>query len=698
MKRISALLLFSLIVFGFMAFGQNDGGVSIGKGDIPANNKAILELVSSNKGLLITRMTTDQRNAMFYGMDVSARGLMVFDNTLNAFYFWDGYAWKAIGSGNIRTISGSPTFSGTAGEMVFDVLSSCLYIYSGGNWFNLSALKSIEAVDVKKVRNTSVGMYSDDVQSAIWELSDKIKTIGTPTGGGMISVARDLSLAGSGTSALPLGVASGGIGTSHLGSNVVTEEKIANNAVSVEKIRGGGNDKVLTTNGSGTTVWMDKSSLGGGTFGTGLVHDGTLSGNGTAVDPLKISNQNASSGAVLQWSNNTTLGWIPSKVSPVNLEGVVGKGDLNQSLVSDGSGGFKWRTIEGGAGSGEIADGAVTTVKIANGAITSAKIANGAIQGNHLNSMGASGGQVLQWNGSAWTPTTISTGIGSVSLSGENYLTLTGTALTANKVNLGTNVTGTLAATSLPVLTGDVTTTTGSMATTIADGVVTTTKIANGTILAADLSSMGLTNAVADQGKVLQWNGTLWAPATVSSGGDADPDPSNEIELPNKTGNANKILAVNATATAVQWIDPPNGGGFPASITSPTTVSLGNNNLTFTNGGGTGQVVVGNMKTAGAVYGKVRVNTTDFSIWNADDYIVILRISGAQNITLPNPATNVGRILIVRNDSGNGGVAATYTFIGNVPVNNSSLTANPAGKGMMLVSDGVSWFCVAGGS
>lgn len=653
MKRISALLLFSLIVFGFRAFGQNDGGVSIGKGDIPANSKAILELVSSNKGLLITRMTTDQRNAMFYGMDVSARGLMVFDNTLNAFYFWDGYAWKAIGSGNIRTISGSPTFSGTAGEMVFDVLSSCLYIYSGGNWFNLSALKSIDAVDVKKVRNTSVGLYSDDVQSALWELSDKIKTLSTPLGGGMISVARDLSLAGSGTPALPLGIAHGGVGTSHLGSNVVTEEKIANNAVSVDKIRGGGNDKVLTTNGSGTAVWLDKSSLGGGIFGTGLVHDGTLSGNGTAIDPLKISNQNASSGAVLQWSNNTTLGWVPSKVSPANLEGVVGKGDLNQSLVSDGSGGFKWRTIDGGGGSGEIADGAVTTVKIANGAITSAKIANGAIQGNHLNSMGASGGQVLQWNGSAWTPTTISTGIGSVSLSGENYLTLTGTALTANKVNLGTNVTGTLAATSLPVLTGDVTTTAGSMATTIADGVVTTTKIANGTILAADLNQMGANN-----GQVLQWNNGTWSPATVSS-----------------------------------------GGGLPATLTSATTVTLGNNNLTFSNGGGTGQVVVDNMKTAGAVYGKVRVNTTDFSIWNADDYIVVLRKSGAQNITLPNPVTNVGRILIVRNDSGNGGTAATYTFIGSyVPVNNSSLTAAPAGKGMMLVSDGASWLCVAGGS
>jgi hypothetical protein len=47
---------------------------------------------------------------------------------------------------------------------------------------------------------------------------------------------------------------------------------------------------------------------------------------------------------------------------------------------------------------------------------------------------------------------------------------------------------------------------------TIATGVVTSAKIADGTIAATDLSTMGAANA----GQVLQWNGTAWAAATLS--------------------------------------------------------------------------------------------------------------------------------------------------------------------------------------
>lgn len=55
---------------------------------------------------------------------------------------------------------------------------------------------------------------------------------------------------------------------------------------------------------------------------------------------------------------------------------------------------------------------------------------------------------------------------------GENYLTKTGSTLTASAVNLtGSNVTGQLKATSFPILTGDVTTSGGSLVTTIKSSV-----------------------------------------------------------------------------------------------------------------------------------------------------------------------------------------------------------------------------------
>lgn len=761
MKKVSVLLLFLLFVLGFSSFGQDEGGVSIGKGDLPSHNKAILELFSSDKGLLITRMSTDQRLAMFGGSDNSSRGLMVFDSSLNAFYFWDGNTWKTVGSQSVKMVTGTPSYSATSGELAFDTQNSSMYIYSGTNWVktsgsvtassvdldplligswlylgyqdgklvkvDLSSLKVIEPNDIKKMRNTSVGLYSDDVQSAIWELADKIKTLSTPQGGGMITVAHDITLTGSGTSALPLGVAVGGIGTSQLGANVVTEEKIAANAVSIDKIRGGGIDKVLGTNGSGAAVWLDKSSFGGGATGIGVIHDGTLSGSGTTNDPLKISVQNASPGAVLQWASNTTLGWVPGKVRPANLEGVVGDGELNQALVSNGYGGFKWRTIDFSGSSGAIADGSVTTTKVADGAITSLKIAPATIQSNNLSSMGATTGQVLQWNGSLWMPATVSSGgsnyvlptasattlggvrIGSnlsidasgvlsatgasVTLAGDNYLSISGSTITANKVNLGTNVSGMLNAANFPALTGEVTTAAGTLNTTIANNAVTSAKIQNGTIQAADLNQMGASN-----GQVLQWNDATssWGPATVTSGGDADSDPSNEIELPVKTGNANKILAVNATETAVQWIDAPSGSGFPASITSPTTVNLGNNDLTLTSGaGGTGKVVTNNFQTTGAVYAKYRVYTGSAAsfVLNADDYIVSLRISNGGNLPLPDPASCPGRVILFRNDSAKAGTAGTITYINFPPANNTTILA---ARGQMLVSDGTDWLVVSG--
>lgn len=63
---------------------------------------------------------------------------------------------------------------------------------------------------------------------------------------------------------------------------------------------------------------------------------------------------------------------------------------------------------------------------------------------------------------------TSGTNSGDIALSGENYISLSGQALTANAVNLsGTNATGTLAAGRFPALTGEVTTSAGSLATTI---------------------------------------------------------------------------------------------------------------------------------------------------------------------------------------------------------------------------------------
>ena len=67
--------------------GVNDDGSS-------PNAKAMLDVKSSAKGLLIPRMSTAERVAIAPVM--SEQGLMVYDTTVNAFFYYTGAEWKEV--------------------------------------------------------------------------------------------------------------------------------------------------------------------------------------------------------------------------------------------------------------------------------------------------------------------------------------------------------------------------------------------------------------------------------------------------------------------------------------------------------------------------------------------------------------------------------------------------------------------------
>jgi len=166
-------------------------------------------------------------------------------------------------------------------------------------------------------------------------------------------------------------------------------------------------------------------------------------------------------------------------------------------------------------------------------------------------------------------------------------------------------------------------------------------------------------------------------------------------------GTAAWGTASGGSATASNGLTASSGNvTLGGTLTGNTIVDQGVNTLTFTNTGNagtTGQTIMnGSFKTTGAVYAKIRniaaFPTTDAS-WNSDDYIVIISVSGAGNIVLPNPANNAGRVLIIRNNSVAAGTSGTYTYITYPPINNTSIAAS---RGQILVSDGTNWYMVAG--
>lgn len=78
-----------------------------------ADASAMLDVSSTNKGMLLPRMTTAQRN----GISLPAKGLLVYDSTLASFYYNSGTPssplWTALGGG------GSTLPSGAAGEILY---------------------------------------------------------------------------------------------------------------------------------------------------------------------------------------------------------------------------------------------------------------------------------------------------------------------------------------------------------------------------------------------------------------------------------------------------------------------------------------------------------------------------------------------------------------------------------------------------
>ncbi|MEI7594787.1 MAG: collagen-like protein [Bacteroidota bacterium] len=100
--KIKLLILLISIFICKLGYSQSNTGL----GTSTPDPSAILDISSLNKGLLLPRLTTAQRNAI---VD-PARGLLVYDTNLNQLWYFDGNVWKTIPVGN-------PGVTGNTGPM-----------------------------------------------------------------------------------------------------------------------------------------------------------------------------------------------------------------------------------------------------------------------------------------------------------------------------------------------------------------------------------------------------------------------------------------------------------------------------------------------------------------------------------------------------------------------------------------------------
>ena len=107
MRKIYAVTL--LCLFGLYTQAQSTGKVGIGTNS--PNASAQLDITSTDKGLLIPRLTTAQQAAV----SSPATGLLVFNTTNNVFEYFNGTIWVDIaGTADTDwTISGNDQYSGS---------------------------------------------------------------------------------------------------------------------------------------------------------------------------------------------------------------------------------------------------------------------------------------------------------------------------------------------------------------------------------------------------------------------------------------------------------------------------------------------------------------------------------------------------------------------------------------------------------
>jgi len=132
---IAALLLSSFPVLYAQVAINTDGS--------NANGSAMLDVKSTTKGLLVPRMTNTEMN----GVTSPATGLMVYNTTDSAFYFYNGIEWKNVSqamSDNDWVISGTNIYSGLTGNVGIGINNPNRRLYIRDNVSGLSYPLKIE--------------------------------------------------------------------------------------------------------------------------------------------------------------------------------------------------------------------------------------------------------------------------------------------------------------------------------------------------------------------------------------------------------------------------------------------------------------------------------------------------------------------------------------------------------------------------
>lgn len=201
MIKIKNILLITLLFLSVSFYAQNNVGV----GTLTPNVNAALEIESTDKGLLIPRLTTAQRNIFGAGLTNIENSMLVYDVNDSVFYYWKATVWVPIpgintDDQNIDSVRLNPldsiltvyiedglsasvnlkTAFDNTDEQTLNIIGDSLEISNGNKVLFLDNDTTNETIDSVKYENDTLivyegnNIYKTEMVGGEWSDADKI--------------------------------------------------------------------------------------------------------------------------------------------------------------------------------------------------------------------------------------------------------------------------------------------------------------------------------------------------------------------------------------------------------------------------------------------------------------------------------------------------------------------------------------------
>lgn len=161
MKNNKLFLVALIMLLCGTAFSQNNMGI----GTTTPDASAVLDIQSTDKGLLIPRMTATQRAAIA----TPATGLLVYQtDATTGLYSYDGSAWKSLTSSGTNSTALLPNFSISHN---LTASSTAITLYTSA--FGLSTATSVSSLTsffIPENTTFTIDFYSYDDEAFTYEL------------------------------------------------------------------------------------------------------------------------------------------------------------------------------------------------------------------------------------------------------------------------------------------------------------------------------------------------------------------------------------------------------------------------------------------------------------------------------------------------------------------------------------------------